>query len=292
MQTDFMYDGTLRLVHSCASNESRSTGKERDTESGLDYFGARYMSSSMGRFMSPDPGNAGAHRTNPQSWNAYSYANNRPLSLVDPNGLEPVKAQAGTISGFAGNLNSTPHKIGTLTGAAAGSALQSLGNTHNMLPTNTGVFNMSPNGYVYTGNDGWVDMVHFMFYAGKAATYKANGVTNPLGEAVQDGYHQEFYDQFRDSWSAYSYEDLPSDLLGAMFGSDFFDPTSSESLADQLQAFFAGLHPMAPTSAPNYSQIPQKDSKNPPIARNKTTNGMFTLLPPEPQFKVTVTIHY
>ena len=32
----------------------RYTGKERDTESGLDYFGARYLSSSMGRFMSPD----------------------------------------------------------------------------------------------------------------------------------------------------------------------------------------------------------------------------------------------
>jgi RHS repeat-associated protein len=30
------------------------TGKERDTESGLDYFGARYYASSMGRWMSPD----------------------------------------------------------------------------------------------------------------------------------------------------------------------------------------------------------------------------------------------
>ena len=33
---------------------SRFTGKERDTESGNDYFGARYYASSMGRFMSPD----------------------------------------------------------------------------------------------------------------------------------------------------------------------------------------------------------------------------------------------
>ena len=30
------------------------TGKERDSESGLDNFGARYNSSSLGRFMSPD----------------------------------------------------------------------------------------------------------------------------------------------------------------------------------------------------------------------------------------------
>jgi RHS repeat-associated protein len=33
------------------------TGKERDTETGLDYFGARYMSSAQGRFTSPDPSN-------------------------------------------------------------------------------------------------------------------------------------------------------------------------------------------------------------------------------------------
>ena len=33
---------------------SRSTGKERDSESGNDYFEARYYSSNMGRFMSPD----------------------------------------------------------------------------------------------------------------------------------------------------------------------------------------------------------------------------------------------
>jgi RHS repeat-associated protein len=42
------------VPHVCAL-EYRFTGKERDTESGLDYFGARYYGSSMGRFMSPDP---------------------------------------------------------------------------------------------------------------------------------------------------------------------------------------------------------------------------------------------
>jgi RHS repeat-associated protein len=34
--------------------EHHFTGKERDAESGNDYFGARYYGSSMGRFMSPD----------------------------------------------------------------------------------------------------------------------------------------------------------------------------------------------------------------------------------------------
>jgi RHS repeat-associated protein len=64
------------------------TGKERDVESGLDYFGARYYSSNMGRFSSPDPsGLAYADQSNPQSLNLYSYALNNPLKNTDPTGL-------------------------------------------------------------------------------------------------------------------------------------------------------------------------------------------------------------
>jgi len=66
------------------------TGKERDSESNLDNFGARYFGSSMGRFMSPDPDNAGADPTGPQSWNMYSYVSNNPLNAVDPTGLDCV----------------------------------------------------------------------------------------------------------------------------------------------------------------------------------------------------------
>src|SRR5487761_2373071 len=73
-----LYDGDVR---------SRYAGKERDTESGLDYFGARYYASNMGRMMSPDPGNVGVKIENPQSWNMYSYGLNNPLSFTDPTGL-------------------------------------------------------------------------------------------------------------------------------------------------------------------------------------------------------------
>ncbi len=41
---------------------------------------------SVGRFMSPDPGNAGADLTDPQTWNAYAYVRNSPLHMVDPSG--------------------------------------------------------------------------------------------------------------------------------------------------------------------------------------------------------------
>jgi RHS repeat-associated protein len=54
MQIEVKYDRVAHLVHSCISRASHFTGKERDTESGNDYFGARYYASSMGRFMSPE----------------------------------------------------------------------------------------------------------------------------------------------------------------------------------------------------------------------------------------------
>ncbi len=58
---------------------AHSTGKERDAESGNDYFGARYYASSMGRLLSPDPEEATPlHLLNPQRWNKYSYGLNNP----------------------------------------------------------------------------------------------------------------------------------------------------------------------------------------------------------------------
>ncbi|MBI4905285.1 MAG: RHS repeat-associated core domain-containing protein [Acidobacteria bacterium] len=64
------------------------TGKERDIESGLDYFGARYFSGAQGRFTTPDPLMASAKASDPQTWNRYAYALNNPLKFVDPDGLE------------------------------------------------------------------------------------------------------------------------------------------------------------------------------------------------------------
>ncbi len=68
------------------------TGKERDAETGLDYFGARYMSSAQGRFTSPDKPFADQDPYEPQSWNLYSYVRNNPLKFVDETGREIVYA--------------------------------------------------------------------------------------------------------------------------------------------------------------------------------------------------------
>lgn len=65
------------------------TGQPHDIETGLDYFGARHNSSSIGRFISPDPSNLSVDFSLPQTWNRYAYALDNPLKVVDRNGLWP-----------------------------------------------------------------------------------------------------------------------------------------------------------------------------------------------------------
>jgi RHS repeat-associated protein len=67
------------------------TGKERDAESGLDNFGARYYGSNLSRFVSPDPVQIKANRLlNPQRLNLYGYAVNNPLVNIDPDGRDAI----------------------------------------------------------------------------------------------------------------------------------------------------------------------------------------------------------
>lgn len=90
-----LYDSGIR---SCCS------GKERDAETGLDFFEARYYSGAQGRFTSPDEFKGGfldaftglaafqpgplpyADITDPQTLNKYAYVRNNPLRYDDPNG--------------------------------------------------------------------------------------------------------------------------------------------------------------------------------------------------------------
>src|SRR5205807_5746269 len=71
---------TPQQGYSASDNvRQKFTQKERDNETGLDYFGARYYGSMQGRFTSPDPSNVGTSEFDPQSWNGYAYVGNTPL---------------------------------------------------------------------------------------------------------------------------------------------------------------------------------------------------------------------
>jgi RHS repeat-associated protein len=87
----YPFGGERLIIDTLPDQQYKFTGKERDPESGLDYFGARYYSSSLGRFATVDPKAIGLrHLVNPQKFNRYAYVLNNPISLFDPNGEEEI----------------------------------------------------------------------------------------------------------------------------------------------------------------------------------------------------------
>jgi RHS repeat-associated protein len=108
---DFYPFGGERAYTTSCSQNYKFTAKERDSESNLDNFGARYFSSQYGRFMSPDPSSVGGdlvESENPQSWNMYSYVINNPLTAVDPDGLDCVFTQGDEAYVARGDCNNLP----------------------------------------------------------------------------------------------------------------------------------------------------------------------------------------
>ena len=242
-------------------------------------------------------------------WSPYSAMANDPINNTDPDGQEPIKPQAGTVAGFISFLNNTSSKMGTLTGGNAQDALRRLAKIEwsglKPTPATTAPFNLQKDRYIYTEKDGWIDMSHFMFYAGTAYKYKEEkqaaqaaidemnkaggnalmGITAPLiktanqdpvGEAVQDGFQQEMTDGIFASWSSYSYEDLPTDKFAADFGANHFDPKSKLTLGEQIQNYLNNnLKATTPDKAPNNSTLPTTEPTKSPSRTNHTTTPVF-----------------
>ncbi len=86
----YPFGGEIVLCNRVPQNY-KYNGKEREVESGLDYFGARHYASGFGRWMIPDwaekPTDVPyANFGNPQSLNLYSYVQNNPTTVGDPDG--------------------------------------------------------------------------------------------------------------------------------------------------------------------------------------------------------------
>jgi RHS repeat-associated protein len=89
-ESDFYPFGT-EVVVTGGVNDLKFTGKRRDTESQLDYFGARYYSNGLGRFLTPDWAASPepvpyAYLDDPQSLNLYGYVRNVPTTRIDADG--------------------------------------------------------------------------------------------------------------------------------------------------------------------------------------------------------------
>ncbi|MFA8344338.1 MAG: RHS repeat-associated core domain-containing protein [Rhodothermaceae bacterium] len=73
-------------VTGVGKDKYKFTEKERDTETGLDYFGARYYNSKTGLWLAVDP-----LADKYPGWSPFNYVENDPLNYVDPNGEFKVK---------------------------------------------------------------------------------------------------------------------------------------------------------------------------------------------------------
>jgi RHS repeat-associated protein len=250
------------------------TGREQDNETGLDYYRARYYDAANGRFISEDPLGFGAGDTN-----VSRYVKNSPTNWVDPSGKEPEQRLSTDVDTYIDFLNKTKNKMGRLKNQEAEDALFRQAATNGAEPTNTGEISNAPLRYIYTEKGGWIDMSHFLYYGGRAIKYKRLKFFHPVSLCVQDGYAQEIRDLTQPfAHSAFSYEDLPSDRLGAEFAINYFNPKSNRTFGEQLRNYLKNkLGATEPTNAPNWNQIPWiADRTRPPTWVNTSTSPMFT----------------
>lgn len=98
-KADYKPFGEEYAITSSVVNDKRFVGKEKDEETGLSYFGARYEDAKTGRFTAVDPVRAVDPATsktneklllNPQRLSVYSYGLNNPYRYVDLDGREPL----------------------------------------------------------------------------------------------------------------------------------------------------------------------------------------------------------
>jgi RHS repeat-associated protein len=102
----YPYGGEIHEYATICPQNYKFTGKERDAESGLDDFGARYYTSNFGRFVSADWSSDPepvpyANPTNPQTLNLYAIVRDNPESFADLNGHFLSQSLLGT--GVSGN---------------------------------------------------------------------------------------------------------------------------------------------------------------------------------------------
>lgn len=198
--SDFYPFGGQRPLLFSSGNTYKFTGKERDAESGNDNFGARYFASSWGRFLSPDPSNAGARTIDPQSWNGYAYVGNNPLRFTDSTGMgtdpsddtwfHPLRWPGGQDPLWNSNSSSSRNSSGYC--QASASSCGASGNS----PMLDAAMGSSPFGFQYIDHNGvaypglfdtWADYASWSTYIAAVSGYeddKIRGVGPQLAYVV------------------------------------------------------------------------------------------------------------
>jgi RHS repeat-associated protein len=201
------------------------TGKERDTESNLDYFGARYYASNMGRWMSPDWSSNPSpipfgNIYHPHSLNLYSYVGNRPTTGIDPYGH--LDCSGGALQDVACAVTAATKKIWNwLSSGGNGGSSQQTSVTFTQQDNLSGPSNFNRNyalnysGFGVSGGRG------YGFGNGTAASAGADFII------YNDGTGNRFFKSVRSGYTA-GYEAHAS--FGRLSGDPYNPGTSSSSV--------------------------------------------------------------
>ncbi|MEQ9262020.1 MAG: RHS repeat-associated core domain-containing protein [Owenweeksia sp.] len=217
-------------------------GMEKDDEikgdnNSLD-FGARIYDPRLGRWLSVD-----ASFDKYPGWSPYNFALNSPMAIVDPDGKEPNRAQSTTVSGFIGYLRQQK--------------LTTMNDIYKHVKANS----TSVPRYIYTKNEGWMDMNH-LFNVFENGKILADGLEPAVGSPTM----RKLFFSENSAKSYYSYEDLPSNRVGAEMIFEMALTNEEELEGEELYKFLEeqlnNRGATTPEEAPNYEQIPAKRDRD------------------------------
>jgi hypothetical protein len=181
----------------------------------------------------------------------YATFNNNPIFFTDPNGQEPIKPSATSLSGLIKVLNSKDVK-------SLADLISWYGGIEPPGPND----NVKSNGwlterYVYSKSWGWIDMRHF-----SAAAYGTDLLLASSDDILENGEKTEAGQEQAGYPSAWSYEDLVSNALGVYFESylEDYDGTTLEALESFFKEIGVVENPLE--AAPN--ELPEEETTSPP----------------------------
>src|SRR3989344_7007467 len=225
------------------------TGKEIDS-TGLSYYGARYYSADiLRRFTQADP--LIQDPFNPQNLNRYSYVLNNPYKYTDPSGNEPTQLQTIPASDVINLITIIENQNPAFTQAQV---IQEVAKAYKQ-----------ETAFLVT-KEGAVDLKHFFANAKFSSSLHfvlPNNIDRKIvgrTASIVGGYYIEGKQTFtKDSLSAFSYEDLHSNLLGARFGSSLY---KNKKVSEQFSSFSESIEASNdPKKTDLYKQFPADTSQ-------------------------------
>ena len=241
------------------------TRQEKDTETNLYYYGARYYDLNLARFVQPDTYVSNIY--NPQDLNAYSYVQNNPLKYTDPTGHEPVKSEAGTADQVSKKIEEIIYDVRCQNPKATSKDIYAAMKAYydgDYVDQNGNKWSYAADGtprYVYTEEGGWIDMKHYFDAANYGATI-GKDLTNFLGFGVEvlqaSPEISSVFDVSNQPGSAFSFEDMPSDAMGSEFGQSNAG-SSYDEVQKNFDAHMSALKATTPDQDPGYNDLQENE---------------------------------